>query len=154
MSIQTTCCVTGHRDIPEEKLSFVKSELRNEILSAIQDGFTHFISGFAAGVDLLFAEQIALLQDEGQQITLEAAIPYRGRLKTKDIQFKRLMERCVAISVTAEEYSKSCYINRNRNMVQLSARVIAVYDGRDSGGTAFTIRYARVTEREVKIINI
>lgn len=154
MSIQTTCCVTGHRDIPVEKLDFVQAELRTEILSAIQDGYTHFISGFAEGTDLLFSEQIALLQDEGHEITLEAAIPYRGRMKTRNPQFKRLIERCTVIGVTAEEYSKSCYISRNQSMVQLSSRVIAVYDGRTSGGTAFTVRYARVMERELKIISI
>lgn len=154
MSIQTTCCVTGHRDIPDEKLNFVKAELRREILSAMQDGYTHFISGFAAGTDLLFSEQIALLQDEGHQITMEAAIPYRGRMKTRDPQFRKLIERCNVIGVTAEEYSKSCYISRNQSMVQLSSRVIAVYDGRESGGTAFTIRYARVNEKDLKIISI
>ena len=51
-----TCCVTGHRDIPEEKVDRIHSLLRREILAAIQDGYTHFISGFAFGADLLFAD--------------------------------------------------------------------------------------------------
>lgn len=149
-----TCCVTGHRKISSEKIEFIAAELRREILSAIDDGYTHFISGFAEGVDLLFAEQLVQLQAEGHKITLEAAIPYRGRMRSKDPQFMRLIEHCSILGITAEEYSKSCYINRNRKMVQLSSRVIAVFDGRDGGGTAFTICYARVMERDVRIISI
>ena len=50
-----TCCITGHRDIPPDKLSYVEEELRKAVKEAIEDGFTLFISGFAEGVDLLFA---------------------------------------------------------------------------------------------------
>ena len=50
-----TCCVTGHRDIPVEKQGFVEEALRREVAAAIEDGYTRFISGFAAGVDLMFA---------------------------------------------------------------------------------------------------
>lgn len=52
------CCVTGHRKIAVEKIEYVKEELRKWVDLAISDGFTHFISGFAEGVDLLFAEII------------------------------------------------------------------------------------------------
>ena len=36
---------------------------------------------------------------------------------------------------------------RNRYMVALSSRIIAVYDGREKGGTFFTIRYAHAMEK-------
>lgn len=39
---------------------------------------------------------------------------------------------------------------RNRYMVALSSRIIAVYDGREKGGTFFTIRYAHTMEREIR----
>ena len=54
-----TCCVTGHRDISEKQGDYVKQALRHEILSAIEDGYTRFISGFAEGVDLMFASIVA-----------------------------------------------------------------------------------------------
>jgi len=41
------CCVTGHRDIPAERISYVEQELRREVRAAIEDGYTRFISGFA-----------------------------------------------------------------------------------------------------------
>ena len=54
-----TCCVTGHRDIPVEKKDFVEEALRREVASAIEDGYTRFISGFAEGADLMFAAVVA-----------------------------------------------------------------------------------------------
>jgi hypothetical protein len=42
----------------------VKAELQAEILRAIGDGYTNFISGFAEGVDLLFARHCGGLDEE------------------------------------------------------------------------------------------
>lgn len=56
--IAKSCCVTGHRDIPADKMEHIKIKLKEEIEKAIADGFTMFISGFAKGVDLLFAELV------------------------------------------------------------------------------------------------
>ena len=87
MDITHTCCVTGHRDIPLQKLSPLFKRLRQETEWAIENGYTHFISGFAAGTDLFFAEVVAALKNT-YPITLEAAIPYRGRLRTPDADFQ------------------------------------------------------------------
>ena len=87
-----TCCVTGHRDIPEEQKIKIDELLHREILMAIEDGYTHFISGFAAGADLLFAEIVNELK-ASCPIALEAAIPYPGRMKSPDKTFQRLI-RC------------------------------------------------------------
>lgn len=136
-----TCCVTGHRDIPADKIQYVQMKLRQELLQAIQSGYTHFISGFAAGVDLIFAGIVADLKRE-YPITLEAAIPYPGRMNTPDEVFQCLLKECDIVKVHTDRYSKSCYMVRNRYMIDCSALVIAVHDGRKSGGTAATIRYA------------
>ena len=136
-----TCCVTGHRDIPADKIQYVQMQLRQELLQAIQSGYTHFISGFAAGVDLIFAGIVADLKRE-YPITLEAAIPYPGRMNTPDEVFQCLLKECDIVKVHTDRYSKSCYMVRNRYMIDCSALVIAVHDGRKSGGTSATIGYA------------
>ena len=41
-----TCCVTGHRNLPQKEIGRVKTALRREIDSAVADGFTRFMSGF------------------------------------------------------------------------------------------------------------
>lgn len=50
-----TCCVTGHRNIPEHKMPAIQQQLKAEIKKAINEGYTTFISGFAEGADLMFA---------------------------------------------------------------------------------------------------
>lgn len=57
--VEKTCCVTGHRDIPEARIAYVEQELRREVEEAIAEGYTRFISGFAEGVDLMFAARIS-----------------------------------------------------------------------------------------------
>lgn len=148
------CCVTGHRDIPNHKVEYVKTKLKEEIEKAIADGFTMFISGFAEGVDLLFAELVLEQKAQHPDLFLEAAIPYNNRLKSTDPLFRKCLEGCNGIKVQQEEYRQDCFMNRNRYMVALSSRVIAVYDGRDKGGTLFTMRYAHTMEREVREIRI
>ena len=153
MDKEHTCCVTGHRDIPADKIQYVQMKLRQELLQAIQSGYTHFISGFAAGVDLIFARMVADLKSK-YPITLEAAIPYPGRMNTPNEVFQCLLKECDIVKVHTDRYSKSCYMVRNRYMIDCSALVIAVHDGRKSGGTAATIRYANRMERDVREIKL
>ena len=151
---EKTCCVTGHRDIPKERLDYVEQELRREVQAAIEDGFTRFISGFAEGADLMFAAIVVEEKVQHPEFYLEAAIPYPGRLKSKDQQFQKLLKACDGIKVVCNTYSKSCFFQRNRYMVAESQRVIAVYDGRERGGTLFTMREAHAVRREVRVIRI
>ncbi len=144
-----TCCVTGHRDIPKGMEDYVKSGLRREVLEAVKDGYVHFISGFAAGVDLMFAQIVAELKND-HLITLEAAIPYRKRMNTRDADFRRLIKCCDIVKVHSEGYSPGCFMARNKYMVDWSNRVIAVYDGRERGGTAATLKYARLKGLDIR----
>lgn len=144
-----TCCVTGHRDIPEGRTDIILEYLRYEVITAIEDGYTHFISGFAAGADLLFAEIVVELK-EICSITLEAAIPYPGRMKTPDKTFQRFIRCCDIVKIHSDSYSKDCCMRRNRYMVDQSQRVLAVYDGRPTGGTAATVRYAK--GKDVRVV--
>ena len=96
---EKTCCVTGHRDIPKEYLDYVEQELQREVQAAIEDGFTRFISGFAEGADLMFAAIVAEEKARHSGLFLEAAIPYPGRLKTKDQQFQKLLKACDGVKV-------------------------------------------------------
>lgn len=149
-----TCCVTGHRDISADKLGYVEQELRREVEEAIADGYTRFLSGFAEGTDLIFAALVAEEKARHPELFLEAALPYAGRLKTKDKRFHELLRLCDGLKVESQIYEPSCYMERNRYMVGQSQRVIAVYDGRKKGGTLFTMRYAHSLGRDVRVIAI
>lgn len=152
--MKKTCCVTGHRDIYEANAVLVEEELRKEITLAIESGYTHFISGFARGCDLTFAKLVVEAKKDNPAITLEAAIPYRGRMKTKDSLFCELIRQCDIVGVHSETYHPGCYMLRNRFMVDNSQVVIAVYDGRKKGGTYATISYALEKSKHVRTIEL
>lgn len=149
-----TCCVTGHRTIRPDRQAYMEGALRREVRQAIADGYTHFISGFASGVDLLFAGIVVDEKKRHPELALEAALPYPGRLNTPDGQFHELIRACRAVKVECERYAPHCYARRNRYMVEQSQRVIAVYDGRDHGGTLYTLRRARALGRDVRLIRV
>lgn len=150
------CCVTGHRDIPKEQKDYVKESLRREILVAIADGFIGFMSGFAEGVDQDFAEIVIELQKDNPDLHLMAAIPTRQRLESlqKKPQTKAMLDCCTDITVIREDYHPSVYSHRNRYMVEKSGRVIAVYDGREKGGTVGTIRFTHTLKKELREIPV
>ena len=149
MEKERTCCVTGHREIPSQWADEIGANLRREVLRAVGDGYRNFISGFAKGADLMFADIVAQLKGI-LPITLEAALPYPQRLRSPDRQVQRLLRCCDAVQVCSDHYFGGCFMRRNRHMVDRCRRVIAVYDGRESGGTAATLRYAK--DCEVRIV--
>lgn len=151
-----TCCVTGHRDLPLNQINYVKAALLREIEKAVADGFTCFMSGFAEGVDQYFVEMVMEKQKDDPSLELIAVIPYRKRLdslKTKGRTYE-MLEACRDVVVIQEEYQPSVYSHRNRYMVEHSDRVIAVYDGREKGGTVRTIRFAHQMKKELREISV
>lgn len=148
-----TCSITGHRNISPKQYSRAHQQIQDELLRAIEEGYTHFISGFAEGTDLLFAHLVVELKTQ-YPITLEAAVPYPARLNTPNQTVQALLKACDMIHVHSEHYYSGCYRVRNQYMVDCSQRLLAVYDGRVSGGTAATIGYARKKQKQIVFIDI
>ena len=73
-----TCCVTGHRDLPQNEINKIKAALEHEIDAAVTDGFTCFMSGFADGVDQYFAELV--LERKQTNPALELLLSYRKNI--------------------------------------------------------------------------
>ena len=151
-----TCCVTGHRDLPQKEINRIKAALRKAIEKAVADGFTCFMSGFAEGVDQYFAEIVLEMRKSNPALELVAVIPYQKRLD--NLRQKKwtyaMLEACADVVVIREEYQPSVYSHRNRYMVEHSDRVIAVYDGREKGGTAGTIRFTHTLKKELREIPV
>lgn len=151
-----TCCVTGHRDLPQREINYVKAALRREIERAITDGYTCFMSGFGEGVDQYFAEIVLDEKKDNPALELVAVIPYRKRLDSlnKRNRTYKLLEACSEVVLVQEEYHPSVYLRRIRYMAERSGRVIAVYDGREKGGTVRAIRFAHVLKKELREIPV
>lgn len=103
---EKTCCVTGHRSIPSDQTEAVRQGLEQAVRQAVKDGYTAFISGFADGVDLMFAEIVSQAMQENPKVKLIAALPYRKRLET-------LQKReCIpSIIEKISSWIKSCWQN-------------------------------------------
>ena len=154
---QKICGVTGHREIPAEYMEQAEQGLRGEIEKAItDDGYTYFISGFADGADQLFARIVLEKAKENPALRLEAAIPYRNRYKRlmEDERTKAMLEACAKVAVISEEWASNVYMKRNRYMVIQADRVIAVYDGREKGGTVSTIRMVHAQRKEMREVPV
>lgn len=152
--MEKTCCITGHRDISLDKVEHVGRELQREIDEALRDGYRTFITGFAQGTDMLFARLVDMRRKEYPDIFLEAALPYAGRIKQLTRDEKDRLHKCDGIKIICEKYHPGCFMQCNLYLVHSSSRVIAVYDGREKGGTLQTIRFARVNEKDLRIIEI
>ena len=151
-----TCCVTGHRDLPQKEINCVKAALRREVDSAVADGFTRFMSGFGEGVDQYFAEIVLEKKKTNPALELIAVIPYRKRLDSlmEKSRTYEMLEDCEEVIVVQEEYHPSVYSRRSRYMAERSDRVVAVYDGREKGGTVRTIRFAHQMKKELREIPV
>ena len=89
-----TCCVTGHRDLPQNEINKIKTALAHEIDAAVTDGFTCFMSGFADGVDQYFVELV--LERKQTTPALELIAPHRDQLSFEewmDLDIKYVHER-------------------------------------------------------------
>ena len=111
-------CFTGHRP---EKLtqpeSVIIQGLETAIRQAIADGKNVFISGMALGVDIWAEEIVLRLRDEGQEIKLICASPYkgfeRGWSSEWQLRYNTVLEAADLVRFICSRYSRSCFQIRN-----------------------------------------
>ncbi|MBO4584625.1 MAG: DUF1273 family protein [Clostridia bacterium] len=159
---ERTCCFTGHRPASlgfaedSAECARIKARLREEILRHVALGVDTFITGMAQGVDTWAGEICARLRREGTPLRLIAARPCPEQMKRASGEAKRrydaLLAECDAVVTVSPEYTPWCNHDRDRFMVDNSRYVIGVYNGADSGGTYYTLRYARKLDRAVTLL--
>ena len=71
-----------------------------------------------------------------------------------DGQTRAMLEACAKVAVISEEWASNVYMKRNRYMVSRADRVIAVYDGREKGGTVSTIRMVHAQRKEMREVPV
>lgn len=152
------CAFTGHR--PEklyEKEAYVIMELRKEIVSAVADGYTTFVTGCSRGCDLWAADIVIELQRSNKDIRLVCAIPFPGFDERWPVDWKKHLQlvkkKADLIHTLEPSYSPEAYQKRNEFMCQNASRIIAVCDGKPSG-TKNTIAYAHSQSIPVRLIRL
>jgi len=151
-----TCCFTGHRP---EKIDcsepVIKKLLKEEIIKAIHEGYTEFITGAARGSDIWAGEIVIELKKEYKSIDLICAVPYPGFDKKWSLEWKnkyrKLLSSAKETVYIRRSFSYDSFQLRNKYMVDRSNMVIAVFNN-ERGGTYNTIRYA--AKRGIKVINV
>lgn len=153
---QTTAAFTGHRWYDFSQREQLKARLKNAISNAHCQGITNFLTGMAVGFDLLAAEAVLEMRRIHPDINLTAIIPCLGQSKNispnNKLRYKSVLARATDTIILSHDYFPRCFLERNRFMVEHSSLLIASYDGRLGGGTAWTVRLAQ--EQDKPIINI
>ena len=154
-------CVTGHRpdklygyDLNDPNWMKLKNKLK-ELL--IENKCTEAISGMALGVDTIFALAVLELKNEGYNIKLHCAIPCRNHSRKwrmeSVVMYNAILEKADIVKlVSNEEYRPWHMQRRNRYMVDLADKVIAVWNG-TAGGTGNCVEYAEKENKEIIRIN-
>lgn len=155
MEKEKTCCFTGHRKLPKEKIEQIVTRLNKEVDKLIGQGVTDFISGGALGFDQIAASLIIAKKELGGKIRLTFALPCKNQEIFWQPEQKNLYYALLAhadkIVYVSDEYSKECMFKRNCYMVDNAAHCLCV-QLHSFGGTGQTLRYAE--NKAIKIVNL
>lgn len=147
---------TGHRFYDFSQREFIQERLTSAISEAYDHGIRNFISGFALGIDLMAAQLVQSLKCNLSGISLTAAIPFEDQAERYNIYdkrvYRRLLELADKVIVLSDCYYPRCFLDRDEFMVENASYLIAYYDGREKGGTYYTVKKARA--RGIPIINV
>lgn len=150
-----TCCFTGHRKIAPEQQKAVAERLEKTVEQLILRGYRYFGAGGALGFDTMAASCVMSLKRKYSHIRLILLLPCvdqaKGWRKEDAEVYERIKKQADKIVYISREYTRSCIFQRNRRLVDGSSLCVA-YLTEQSGGTAYTVDYAR--KNGVEVINL
>ena len=147
-----TLALTGHRKLEK---GFSRERLLFKLEELIEEGYDGFLCGMAEGFDLLALDCLVELKRK-YRIYIEACIPYKGQeagfSAEEKARYRELLPWCDRRTVLFAIFQNGCYLVRNRYMVDCAQGVLA-YLTRHTGGTAYTVNYAREKHLPVYLFN-
>ena len=120
------CASTGYRlskmsfgyDESDPRCIEFKARLRDTIEALIGEGYAHFISGGALGMDMFAAEAVLELKDTFPWIVLEMVSPFDAQADRWNAEYRmrndRLFGEADIVTATGHAYTKACMFRRNR----------------------------------------
>ena len=152
---EITCCFTGHRKIPPEERAGITDRLERVIVSLYQQGIRAYEAGGALGFDALAASTVIRLRRDYPDMKLILILPCQTQTRgwrPEDVaEYERIKAQADEVFYTAQQYTRGCMHKRNRYLVDHSS-VCVCYLTRDSGGTAYTVGYAK--KQGLNVVNI
>lgn len=108
------------------------------------------------GFDLLAAETVLFMKEMYSDITLVAAVPYRGQCEKftpyNKQRYHNILSKADKVVILKENYANSCFLRRNDYMLSCSGHLIAYFDGVPQGGTYYTFKRAK--QRGMPVVNL
>ena len=148
-----SCTLTGHRKLGK---GFDIVQLERAVDDVINKGVTIFYCGMATGFDLIAAKVVLERKSGNRDIKLIACVPCPDQERYYTLNEKKIysevLNACDEVKLVSEKYFNGCMLVRDRFMVDNCETVLAYLDGRNEGGTAYTVRYARCLDRRIYII--
>ena len=141
-----TCSFTGHRAIPVDVSSYLFQRVKAGVNYLYSHDVKTFLAGGALGFDALAARAVLECRNIHRDLQLILVIPCPDQArfwKKSDIEtyenIKVLADEVICLS---ERYYEGCMHSRNRYLIDHSSACIC-YLTQISGGTAYTVRYAK-----------
>ena len=148
-------CFTGHRDISADRKFEIKEKLFEVIMSLTDKGYTDFYAGGAYGFDMMAACEVLRAREFNDNVKLHIILPYKKNVKSYSSYDKytqnQILEVADDVECMFERYITGCFHIRNRKMVDSSSVCVAFLE-KSSGGTYFTVNYARENGLEIIFI--
>lgn len=150
--------LTGHRpqrlfgnNLMNEQWQRVADWIKTTLL---QEQCTVAYSGMAAGSDMLFALAVKDIKDSGICVDLDLVFPCYGYgSKSKDKRYLAWRRDILGASnkriFIHDEWCETADDDRDKYMVDHCDKLIAIFDGIETGGVFKTINYAKRTGKEV-----
>ena len=160
-----SCAFTGHRPsrLPwrynedDPRCKTLKMVLNTQIHELAEAGTTSFLSGMAQGVDLWSAQIVLGLREENSSIKLHCILPCEGQERKWSVSaqelYRSILNRADNVVFVDREYRQESMLKRNRDLVDHSSTLLAVYNGQYRSGTAMTVRYAQSKGRKIIMID-
>ena len=142
-----TCCFTGHRNIPTEKIQEIAEMTAEEIHRlVINYGVNIFCVGGAIGYDTLAAKVLFNIRETAfPNVKVALIYPFdgfsNGWRKEQQDEYETLLPQYDKTICACNKPCREAFLVRDRLLVDCSAFCIA-YCTRNYGGTAYTVRYA------------
>ncbi len=136
---------TGHRDIDVSEYEALTKRLFLTIDRLYREGVTTYYCGGALGFDTVAAVTVLNMKVQYPGLKLVMAIPCPGQSRlwseSDRVLYESILRRADEVVTVSPFYVRGCMQIRNRYMVDRADTLIA-YVKRDSGGSAYTKRYA------------
>lgn len=147
---------TGHRYIPRHKEKVIRLQVKSAVQRLYVQGYRTFLCGVALGFDMLAAEEVQTLKVALSDIRLVAVVPHRGQSEQwspyERQRYERLLAMADDVKVLSERYYDGCLLRRNDYMISHADCIIAYFDGKQKGGTFYTVRNA--TKHGLSVTNL